>query len=68
MLEDRKLPTSASCTPDYYKRSDTEMDASILKIKQSYPSVKLLVDTKLEKFPQKVRKINVNKTYDYLKH
>lgn len=36
---------------------DSSRDTSLLKIKESYPNVELLVDTQSAKFPQKVMKI-----------
>ena len=55
----KKISSSASYVPGFQNISDTKMDASILKIKETYPTISLLVDTKSEKFPQKVRKLNI---------
>lgn len=40
-----------------FDRSHEARDTSLVKIKQSYPNIKLLVDTQSEKFPQKLMKI-----------
>lgn len=48
------------CHPQINQCSSNEessRDASLLKIKESYPNVELLVDTQSTKFPQKVMKI-----------
>ena len=45
------------CRPQINQCSSNEessRDASLLKIKESYPNVELLVDTQSTKFPQKV--------------
>ena len=44
------------CISKLHKSNGVKRDESIVKIKESYPNVIFLDDTKSEKFPQKVRK------------
>ena len=52
------------CMSKFHKSNCVKKDESIVKIKESYPNVIFLDDTKSKKFPQKVRKMIRNLNFE----